>query len=219
MPTVYFAGPLFTHSELLANAHLARAINHYSDCEFICRLPQNIECMNGRDALQIRNDDLNLLYRCDMAIFNFNGTEIDSGTLVEYMQAKQLDKPCVIYRTDLRAGRANREFPWNEMATNFPRTETVFIQGMYLYRQYLNNGVLDHRGYIKHIALQLIEALRKVQKSEPVITTPQEYTQATLLTMRLTGGGMIRRMNPIDVATVDECKHGKDRSESTLKMG
>ena len=43
------------------------------------------------------------MIECDLALFNFDGTELDSGTVVEFILAKFLDVPSVIMRSDLRS--------------------------------------------------------------------------------------------------------------------
>ena len=55
------------------------------------------------EAVDIRNQDLLQLMTCDLALFNFDGTDLDAGTVVEFMFAKFLDIPAVLLRTDFRA--------------------------------------------------------------------------------------------------------------------
>ncbi len=64
-------------------------------------VPQNLEQATFR-AVSIRNQDLKHVMTCDVALFNFDGTDLDSGTVVEYMFAKMLDIPSLIIRSDLR---------------------------------------------------------------------------------------------------------------------
>ncbi len=125
--TIYFAGDLFDHKDLAGNAALATAITEKSEGRFLCLLPQNFES-GAMSAQDIRDNDLKLLVDCDLALFNFDGTELDSGTVVEYMFAKFADIPSVILRTDLRnAGAGRFEYPWNPMVSHFPRTEVVIL--------------------------------------------------------------------------------------------
>ena len=61
------------------------------------------------------------LMNSEVAIFAFDGVELDSGTLVEFMLAKQLDIPAVVYRTDFRGGSGEQSNDagnnkWNLMA-------------------------------------------------------------------------------------------------------
>ncbi len=125
--TIYFAGDLFDHKHLAGNASLATAIAEKSEGRFLCKLPQNYES-HTMTALEIRDNDLRLLIGCDLALFNFDGTELDSGTVVEYMYAKFADMPSVILRTDIRnASAGHDENPWNPMVSNYPRTEVVVL--------------------------------------------------------------------------------------------
>ncbi|HEX3443327.1 MAG TPA: nucleoside 2-deoxyribosyltransferase, partial [Chthoniobacterales bacterium] len=92
MYSIYFAGELFTAKHLIGNSGLAAAIERQSAREFVGRLPQALE-QRSISAQQIRDQDLETLIECDLAIFNFDGTEIDSGTVAEFMVAKFADIP------------------------------------------------------------------------------------------------------------------------------
>ncbi|HZC36241.1 MAG TPA: nucleoside 2-deoxyribosyltransferase, partial [Chthoniobacterales bacterium] len=130
--SIYFAGELFTAKQLIGNSALAAAIERQSGAEFICRLPQTIE-QRSCSAQQIRDQDLESLIDCDLAIFNFDGAEIDSGTVVEFMVAKFADIPSLLLRTDFRKGGDMGEDPWNLMMSSYPRTRTCLINCMNLY--------------------------------------------------------------------------------------
>ena len=105
--TVYFASELFTLKHLIGNAYLAEAIYEKSQGRYLCELPQDFE-PRGTTARAVRDQDIKALMACDLALFNFDGTELDSGTVVEFMFAKFADIPCVILRSDLRkAGDGN----------------------------------------------------------------------------------------------------------------
>ena len=79
---VYFAGELFDHKHLIGNAILAEAIERYSERRYTCVLPQDLELSEGR-AVAIRNLDLKQVMACDLGLFNFDGTDVDAGTVVE----------------------------------------------------------------------------------------------------------------------------------------
>jgi nucleoside 2-deoxyribosyltransferase len=134
--TVYFGGELFDLKHLAGNALLAETINAVSGGKYRCHLPQDFE-LRGLNPHVIRDQDLIALLECDLAIFNFDGTELDSGTLVEFMLAKFADIPSVLLRTDLRAagdqGSAKQD-PWNLMASFYPRTEVVRAASLIDYR-------------------------------------------------------------------------------------
>ena len=84
---IYFAGDIFDHKDLVGNALLARFIERASDKRYRCVLPQNLEQSSNR-AVSIRNQDLLQVMTCDVALFNFDGDDLDSGTVVEFMLAK-----------------------------------------------------------------------------------------------------------------------------------
>jgi nucleoside 2-deoxyribosyltransferase len=134
--SVYFGGELFDIKHLIGNAYLAEAIYEKSHGKFLCHLPQDFE-LRGINPHVIRDQDITALFAADLAVFNFDGTELDSGTVVEFMLAKFADIPAVILRTDLRAagdqGTARRD-PWNLMASFYPRTEIVKAASLIDYR-------------------------------------------------------------------------------------
>lgn len=133
--SIYFAGELFTHKDLAGNALLAEAIAELSDNRYCSVLPQNF-LQDGSPARRIRDQDLLNLLQSDLALFGFDGTDIDSGTLVEFMTAKFGDIPAVILRTDYRSksGGDHEEFPWNLMANFYPRTEIEVVDARGIYQ-------------------------------------------------------------------------------------
>lgn len=134
--TVYFAGELFSSKHLVGNAYLAEAIHDKSHGRFLCRLPQDFE-MRGHHPQLIRDKDIRSLLECDLALFNFDGPELDSGTVVEFMFAKFADIPCVILRSDFRAAgdQPPGGDPWNLMASFYPRTVSVPVHSLALYKK------------------------------------------------------------------------------------
>src|SRR5271157_2971424 len=65
--------------------------------------------------------DGRMLVGSDLALFSFDGPDLDSGTVAEFMLAKFADIPSVILRSD-RRGASDRSPQWNPMANYFPRT-------------------------------------------------------------------------------------------------
>lgn len=134
--TVYFAGELFSSKHLVGNALLAEAIHEVARGRYLCRLPQDFE-LRGNHPHLIRDKDLRALLECDLAVFNFDGPELDSGTVVEFMVAKFADLPCVIVRSDFRAAgdQGPGLDPWNLMASFYPRTVSVPVNALALYKK------------------------------------------------------------------------------------
>ena len=133
---IYFAGDLFNHKDLFGNLLLADAIAEQSSGRFICALPQNLEHSSGR-SVDIRNQDLLQIILSDLVLLNFDGSELDSGTVVEFIFAKALDVPAVILRTDFRSsGDQDRDGdPWNLMCSGYPRTEVKTLNGLARYQE------------------------------------------------------------------------------------
>ena len=84
----------------------------------------------------IRDQDLKMVMEADLGLFNFDGADLDSGTVVEFIVAKQLDIPSVVLRSDFRnAGDQDAKGDkWNLMCSFYPRTEIVMINGMEWYQ-------------------------------------------------------------------------------------
>src|ERR1700749_2497235 len=101
--SVYFAGELFNAKHLAGNAGLAAAIQRRSNGQFLCVLPQTMESREEGTHF-IRDEDLAHLLCSDIAIFNFDGSEIESGTGVEFMVPEFADNPPFLRRTDFRQG-------------------------------------------------------------------------------------------------------------------
>ncbi|MFT3783593.1 MAG: nucleoside 2-deoxyribosyltransferase [Nibricoccus sp.] len=131
--TVYFASELFSLKHLIGNAYLAEAIYEKSHGRYLCVLPQNLE-QRGNTARSIRDQDILTLLRCDLGLFNYDGTELDSGTVVEFMFAKFADIPSVILRSDFRSGGDQRGDPWNLMTSFYPRTANVIVDSLGVYK-------------------------------------------------------------------------------------
>jgi len=134
--SVYFAGELFSAKHLVGNAYLAEAIHAASHGRYLCRLPQDFE-LRGHHPQLIRDKDIRSLLECDLALFNFDGPELDSGTVVEFMFAKFADIPCVILRSDFRAAgdQGPGNDPWNLMASFYPRSISVPVNALALYKK------------------------------------------------------------------------------------
>lgn len=183
---VYFAGGLFDHKELAGNMLLAARINELAAGRYQVLLPQDYESAQT-DAVSVRNNDYKLLLECDLIVANFDGVELDSGTVAEFMCAKMVDMPGVLFRTDFRNGveRPGAIVPWNLMISAFPRTVNVIINGM----DELIAQERDLKKYHTEIAERIIAALDEVSALQSVLQKTElekHYRQA----LRLLGAGM-----------------------------
>lgn len=132
---LYFAGELFSFKHLIGNSVLAAAIHKQSKNRYECILPQSLE-QRETTPHKIRDQDIKTLLSCDVALFNFDGTEVDSGTVVEFMIAKFLDIPAVIIRSDFRKSGDSSD-PWNLMMSFYPRTEVILVDSIKEYQECL----------------------------------------------------------------------------------
>jgi nucleoside 2-deoxyribosyltransferase len=182
--TIYLAGELFSLKHLIGNAWLAEAVYDKSHGRFRCVLPQDFSELRGRSARAIRDYNLHALVASDLALFNFDGSDLDSGTVVEFMFAKFADIPAVLLRTDIRNAGDYRNEPWNLMASYFPRTTTIVAPSLFSYRDALPRRPrrIDHalrlagqhssaaaQIFCERIAAQCVRAFERLLAVEPVM--------------------------------------------------
>jgi nucleoside 2-deoxyribosyltransferase len=182
--TVYLGGELFSLKHLIGNAWLAEAIYEKSHGRFRCRLPQDFFELRGRSGRSIRDYNLRALVACDLALFNFDGSDLDSGTVIEFMFAKYADIPSVLLRTDIRNAGDYRDAPWNIMASYFPRTTEVIVPSLFSYRGALvrRNRRADHAVHLaaqhgsvagqdvcEAVAQKCVRAFERVLSIDPVM--------------------------------------------------
>ena len=183
---IYFAGGLFDHKELAGNMLLAKKIEQLSAGRYQVLLPQNFESAQT-DATSVRNNDYKLLMACDLIVANFDGVELDSGTVAEFCCAKMLDLPAVLFRTDFRNGveRPGAVVPWNLMISAYPRTVNLIINGM----DELVRHDRDLEKYHAAIAERIIAAADEAVAAKSLL--PQEdLLKHYQRTLQLLGGGM-----------------------------
>lgn len=192
--SVYMAGELFDHKDLVGNALLAAYITRLSAGRYRCVLPQNID-LTGYPPKEIRNQVLKRLIESDLAIFNFDGAELDSGTVVEYMVAKFLDIPSVILRSDIRSSGDQGEAgdDWNLMCSFYPRTQVLRLDAMALYRKANeNNDATDDaiQRFSEEISSRLIESLDSVRQIPPLLGgDPKQLEPLYRWALNFPGGG------------------------------
>jgi len=132
--TVYAAGGIFTQHELTTNVFIKDSVWRQSNGRFELVLPQSKELreLDRPDiAAYIRNIDLMHVIKSDLFLARFDGLELDSGTIIEFMLAKFLGKPTVILRCDSRRlGEERLDEPYNLMVKNWPRTTEVHYDSL-----------------------------------------------------------------------------------------
>lgn len=99
--TLYWAGPLFSWAEIYGNEVLSKLIETMSEGRYKFILPQNLPQDNSKPS-ETRKQDLAALTSTDGIIANIDGSDADSGTVVEIVTAQQQKKPVVLVRTDPR---------------------------------------------------------------------------------------------------------------------
>ena len=172
--TIYFAGELFSLKHLLGNAVLAEQIHLESNNRYKCIVPKDLE-QRETTPLSIRDTDLLHVVSCDVGLFHFDGPELDSGTVVEFILSKMLDIPSVIIRTDFRLGGDSRLDPWNLMCSGYPRTKVVLLDAMASYQKAAREGGLSpsEAGHAatRSFAGDVVAALDEVRAIKPNLST------------------------------------------------
>ena len=166
--TVYLAGELFDLKHLAGNALLSESLSAVSNGRYRPVLPQDIE-LPSLEPKVIRDMDYAALLGCDAAIFQFDGSDLDSGTVAEFMTAKFADIPSVLLRTDFRRSGDRNSNPWNLMCDSFPRTESVVVDTMVLYSKEMEKGWMLGSEVTKVVAYQV--AAQLVEKLDTAIAT------------------------------------------------
>ena len=192
---LYFGGSLFDHKDLIGNALLASYLEKRSEGRYRCFLPQTLAQENAT-AVDIRNQDIKQIIECDLALFNFEGTELDAGTVVEFIFAKFLDIPSVIMRSDFRSS-GEKELggeDWNLMCSFYPRTRVVQFNAIEFHQQAVNESrsleeAMD-RLYSRITSL-LIESLDSVISLPPVFRGDKgRLEELYQWALRFPGGGL-----------------------------
>jgi nucleoside 2-deoxyribosyltransferase len=180
--TVYFAGELFNLKHLIGNAYLGEAIYEKSHGRYLCALPQDFD-PRGTTPRTIRDHHIRSLIGCDLALFNFDGTDLDSGTVAEFLIAKFADIPSVILKSD-RRGAWGKSSEWNLMANFYPRTSVVSTDALGAYTGIVKrrhrtidavtrlagqHGTADAQRMCDEIAAAVVRALDRVREIEPVM--------------------------------------------------
>ena len=172
MVSVYFAGELFSLKHLVGNAALSAAISSNSGGRFECVLPQTLED-RMMSAHEIRDQDMVALLGCDLAIFNFDGSELDSGTVAEFMLAKFADIPSLLLRTDFRRGGDQGEDPWNLMLSFYPRTKTLCLNSLEIYKLAFGRGISPvdaAENMVDRVAQTIVKELEILSQFPPGLT-------------------------------------------------
>lgn len=147
--SVFLSGELFTQHDLATNVSIKEAVWRLSHGRYQLVLPQSKELRQldlPNLPAYLRNEDLYLLVQAEAVIARFDGPELDSGTVVEFMVAKMLAKPTIILRTDSRhLTSQGLDDPYNLMLRNWPRTVEVHVDALSNYINMITEEKETHR--------------------------------------------------------------------------
>ena len=205
--TIYTAGGLFTQDELATNIMIKEAVWRLSNGKFQLFLPQSRELQElDQTDLEayIRNTDLLEVVKADILLARFDGLELDSGTVVEYMMAKFLGKPTVILRSDFRSvSFLPLCEPYNSMVKNWSRTIEIHLNSFGIWAELFSAERLAHsdseslqgsmnaeigtlQKSVDEVAKQVIAALEAVIEMKSPY--PPEYQEVVYQASRYTPG-------------------------------
>lgn len=196
---IYLAGDLFDAKDLAGNLLLAGLIEKISHHRYQAVLPQDGEAeVTDRTSRSIRDADFELLLNCDVIVANFDGPDLDSGTVVEFCFAKMLDMPAVLLRTDFRnSGDATLpdSEPWNLMCSHYPRTEVRHINAMQTYHKVKDSPgdkieILEK--FYASIAAECVDALDKACAAESWLGAEELFMQLKRF-LKTAGGSLPER--------------------------
>lgn len=192
MVKVFWGGDLFDQKHLTGNHFLAQSVDKESAGRYRCIVPQDITDYAGT-AVAIRNNDLHGVFQADLAIFNFDGPDVDSGTAVEFIVAKMLDIPAVLLRTDFRVGGYPFGDDWNLMMLGFPRCQIVKQNCLDLY------ACGGHEGMHRAIAQAIVAGLDQVAKEQTIFNSYEEILFAYRHAIKMCGARLSEKVTPKNV--------------------
>lgn len=191
--SVYFAGALFKAHDLTGNSHIGAAVENLSEGYFKMLLPQSFEPRSFAPKV-IRDEDIKNVLKADAVVVQFDGTEVDSGTTVEYMIAKMADIPVVILRSDIRNGGDQGDGdPWNIMLSFFPRVVVKLVDSLSVYKEALKKAKGNEsqitqthelaacKELTNRVAKEVIDGLKKVLIQAPLMDRSSQETIYTWL--------------------------------------
>lgn len=205
---VYWAGDLFDLKDLIGNRMLADAFDRQAAGRWQAELPQESEA-NGARSDSIRDNDLEMLFASDAVVANFDGADLDSGTVAEFCFAKFLDLPVVLLRTDFRNNNdaATCPDPWNLMCSGFPRTEVV------LYNAMKESGRLDFASMTESLAARIVQALDRCAAMPPVASSNEAAFAAFRHAVHSAGGTMPERFPDERIRAIVEERGNPERKQ------
>ncbi|MCQ2379438.1 MAG: nucleoside 2-deoxyribosyltransferase [Victivallaceae bacterium] len=186
--TIYWGGGLFDFKELVGNKLLADAFNSAAQGRWKALLPQENPSNSDRGT-SIRDDDFEALFSADAFVANFDGADLDSGTVAEFCIAKMLDIPAVLLRTDFRNSNdaSTCPDPWNLICSGYPRTEVVLFNAM------AKSGNMDFTTMAGKIAGEVLLALDRCAALPPIHGDGETAFVAFKNVILSTGGTMAKR--------------------------
>ncbi len=203
----YFAGSLFCHKDVIGNHLLAESICENSEGKYLAKLPQREENQLRPSPLEIRDNDYRMLLESQLALFNFDGPDLDSGTVAEFLAARFLDIPCVLLRTDFRsAGDQNADGEdWNLMCSGYPHTRVISAGAMELYQKHFRDGVATLSGlksFYDELSGILIASFDDVMKEPSCFENREDAERTYRHFIRICGGTLPRQFDARRISSV-----------------
>ena len=196
---IYWAGDLWNFKDLIGNELLAKEFNQNSQEKYEAVLPQNAEA-TAIDKKSIRDTDFELLFSCDGIVANFDGHDLDSGTVAEFCFAKFLDLPAVLFRSDFRNNNdvVTCPDPWNLMLSNYPRTKTLLIPSMPQIPQ------IGGPNYLSMASKKIINSLDEMFNTPQLYSNKEEYYHLYQAALKSAGPSLEKLFSPQRIKDIIE---------------
>jgi nucleoside 2-deoxyribosyltransferase len=174
---LYCAGVMSTLAARRHNTTLAKAIEEVSHGKYACVLPQDLH-IEGKGHKQFneaaRNACLKAIFDTDGIVVNLDGKQPGTGTVVEFIVSRCLNKPAVLFKTDTKYKKddtspklTNYEPSFSLMLNHYPNTAAVRVSTDELYKRYkADNSLLPEY----ELAKQIVAALDQLDFT----TTPKD---------------------------------------------
>ena len=177
---IYLAGELFNHKDLMGNRLLTRKITELTQNRFQFTLPQDVTADNP-NGFSIKEADIFHLLQSQAVLFNFDGPDLDSGTVSEFMIAVFLGIPSVLLRTDIRSGGDDADGdPWNLMCSGYPGTRSLVMNSMAIYQEIWQKNQDENQAihlFYEAIAHPVIERFETLLSEPPRFSSQEEAFQ------------------------------------------
>lgn len=155
MKKIYFASPLFSHSELYFNSHVVNLIRGQLGASVDIYLPQENESINDKsqyaDSIMIADGDNKYLEDADILVAIIDGQVMDVGVAAEIGYFYSMNRPIIALYTDSRQGTFGNQKKIDAL--------DEIAESQFSYANLYVIGLIKRRGKVVNSVTGLIEVL------------------------------------------------------------